>query len=175
MWSTCSQSLLTSVDATLFGRPLCSAFPFPLAKPVAGVKPQNATRQNKDRNIFEAQLMGSLTPACSRQRQAKDREGDGRISSLRAPGNRDERGAAARERDVHFQGWLTTSALRKTLVSVELPDGSGYCQCIVLKELCEESQVKRLTRECANDVVGELKAHRARRTRPTSRTCSHWS
>ena len=72
-------------------------------------------------------------------------------------------------------GGRTTSALRKTPIFAELRDGSGYCQCVVVgKELCEESQVKRVTRECTTDVVGELKAHRARRTRLTSRTCSGW-
>ena len=61
---------------------------------------------------------------------------------------------------VHFQGWAYhVRVARKTLIFVELRDGSGYCQCVVFgKELCEESQVKRLTRECTTDVVGELNA-----------------
>ena len=59
---------------------------------------------------------------------------------------------------------------RKTLIFGELRDGSGFCQCVIGKELCEESEIKRLTREWTTDVVGELKAYRARRDRLTSRT-----
>ena len=63
------------------------------------------------------------------------------------------------------------SALRKTPIFAELRDGSGHYQCIIhKKELCDESQVKPVTRECTTDIVGELKANRARRDRPTSRT-----
>ena len=47
---------------------------------------------------------------------------------------------------------------RKTPIFAELRDGSGFRQCIILKkQLCDESQVKRVTRECTIDVVGELK------------------
>ena len=38
------------------------------------------------------------------------------------------------------RGWRATSALRKSLINVDLRDGSGHCQFVVIwKELCEES------------------------------------
>nr|BAN37679.1 asparaginyl-tRNA synthetase, putative [Entamoeba histolytica] len=62
---------------------------------------------------------------------------------------------------VTFKGWAYhIRKARKTLIFVELRDGSGYCQCVIFgKELCEPEKVKLLTRECSLEITGRLNAY----------------
>ena len=81
---------------------------------------------------------------------------EGSKNPRHAPENHDQGGSAARERVGPLpERTYPVRAARKTLIFVELRDGLGCCQCVVFgKELCDESLVKLLTRECTNDVVG---------------------
>ena len=59
---------------------------------------------------------------------------------------------------VTFKGWAYhIRKARKTLIFVELRDGTGYCQCVIFgKELCQPEMVKKLTRECSLEITGKL-------------------
>ena len=62
---------------------------------------------------------------------------------------------------VTFRGWAYhIRKARKTLIFVELRDGTGYCQCVIWgKELCDAERVSKLTRECSLEVTGRLKKY----------------
>ena len=65
---------------------------------------------------------------------------------------------------VTFRGWAYhIRKARKTLIFVELRDGTGYCQCVIFgKELCNAERVNKLTRECSLEITGRLQKYQGK-------------